>query len=273
MLTRAEYLTGSISRQQPWLAEGISRRTWERRRSKSPATPLVTRAEYLAGSISRQQPWLAEGISRRTWERRRSKITAATGTPAANQPEVTNAPAKGARTPANKAPRAALGPANDISAVPAHKRTARREAEDLLLRRIHSYWDARGMMHSDPQALAKAIHAIILPAGFKYMDGRALRKAHRKARGRLPAGYESWIGLVAKWDNSYTRQKARDLVDRRLTAIGDRPRGILDRIFAHLERQICDHLPKKVRRLEHECGHLEKDECYTPQLRSIRRQL
>jgi hypothetical protein len=36
-----------------------------------------TRAEYLAGSLSRMKPWEAEGISRRTWERRR-KVAAAT---------------------------------------------------------------------------------------------------------------------------------------------------------------------------------------------------
>ena len=90
------------------------------------------------------------------------------------------------------------------------------------------------------------------------MDGRALRKAYQRARGRLPAGYDRWIGLVEKWDKSYDRQKARNLVDRLVTAIGDRPRGILDQMFDHLERQICDHLPKKVRRLEYECERWKK---------------
>jgi hypothetical protein len=31
----------------------------------------ISRAEYLDRSLSRMQPWIAEGISRRTWERRR----------------------------------------------------------------------------------------------------------------------------------------------------------------------------------------------------------
>ena len=42
-------------------------------------------------------------------------------------------------------------------------------------------------------------------------------------------------------------------------------------MFAHLERQICDHLPKKVRRLEYECERLERDEYYIPQLRSAKK--
>jgi predicted transcriptional regulator len=103
------------------------------------------------------------------------------------------------------------------------------------------------------------------------MDGRALRKAYQRARARLPVGYDRWIGLVEKWDKSYNRQKARNLVDRLVTAVGNRPPGILDRMFDHLGQQICDHLPKKVRRLECECERLEKNEYYIPQLRSLRR--
>ena len=233
---------------------------------------MVTREEYLAGTLSRLQPWLAQGICRRTWERRRGKITAAT-----------SAPAKGARTPlrrdltanvrsaASKAPRAAVGSADDISPVPAHKRTLWRHDEDLLMHCIHAYCDTHGMTPSDPQALAKAIHAITVPERFKHMDGRALRKVYRRVRGRLPAGYDRWIGLVEKWDKSYKRQNARKLVDRLVMALGNRAPGILDRMFDHLERQICDHLPKKVRRLESECERLEKDEYYIPQLRSLKR--
>jgi hypothetical protein len=33
--TRAEYETNSLSKTRPWEAEGISRRTWERRRRAS----------------------------------------------------------------------------------------------------------------------------------------------------------------------------------------------------------------------------------------------
>ena len=141
------------------------------------------------------------------------------------------------------------------------KRKSSAHANDWdILDLIHTEWDAQGLTPEDPQALTKAIHATgnSRPERFKNMDGRALRKAYQRARGRLPAEYDRWIGLVEKWDKSYTRQKARNLVDRLLTAVGDRPRGILDRMFDHLERQICDHLPKKVRRLEHECERLKK---------------
>src|SRR5262249_10522514 len=139
---------------------------------------------------------------RRTWERRRGKTTALTSAPAASPPVVTRGPAKAARSPlrrdltanaeslVRKAPRAAVGPADDVSPVPAHKRTLRRHDEDLLMRRIHAYWDAQGMTHSDPQALAKAIHAIILPERLKDMDRWALVKVYRRARERLPAGYD-----------------------------------------------------------------------------------
>ena len=229
-----------------------------------------------------QKPWLADGISRRTWERRRLKITAVTSATTASSPAVTSAPAKGARTPlgrdltanvgrpASKAPRAAVASTGDISLMQAQKRTARRDAEDLLLRRIHLYCDEQGMTPSDPRALAKAIHAITIPEPFKQMDGRALGKVYRRARERLPEGYDRWVGLIEKWDKSYDRRTARDLVDRLVTAVGDRPLGILDQLFDHLGRQICDHLPKKVRRLESECECLNKNKYYTPQLRSLK---
>jgi predicted transcriptional regulator len=138
---------------------------------------------------------------------------------------------------------------------------------------IHSEWDAQGLTPDDPQALMKAIHATgnSRPERLKHMDGRALRKAYQRARARLPVGYDRWIGLVEKWNKSYNRPKARNLVDRLVTAVGNRPRGILEEMFDHLERQICDHLPKKNRRLECECERLEKNEYYIPQLRSLKR--
>jgi DNA-binding transcriptional ArsR family regulator len=231
---------------------------------------MSTREEYLARSLSRSQPWLKEGISRRTWERRRRKTTAHTSAPTA--PVVTRGPAKAARSllrrdlPANaeslarKAPRAE----DDVSPMPAHKRTLRRHDEDLLMRRIHAYWDVQGMTRSDPQALAKAIHAIILPERLKDMDRWALVKIYRRARERLPAGYDRWDRLIAKWDKSYDSQMARDLVDRLVTVFDDRPLEILDRLFDHLEQQICDHLPKKVRRLELEYKRLKNNKYYLP---------
>jgi hypothetical protein len=238
---------------------------------------MVTRAEYLAGSFSRLQPWLAEGISRRQWERRR-KITAATGGPAATPSAATSASAKAARTPlrrnlttnvespANMAPRAAVSTADHISPPPAQIRTPLRHDEYLILRLFHDYWDAEGMSPNDPEALAKAIHTIKFPEPFKHMDARALGKRYRRARARFPGGYDRWVDLVEKWDPSYDRRKARNLVDRLVTAVGDRPAVILDRLFASLEQQVCHHL-KKVRRLELEYNLLIDDPCYVPQLR------
>jgi hypothetical protein len=82
--------------------------------------------------------------------------------------------------------------------------------------------------------------------------------------------YDRWVALIEKWDKSYDRGKARDLVDRLVTAVGDRPLGILDRMFDHLGQQSCDHLPKKVRRLEYECERLKNDKYYLPQLRPLK---
>jgi hypothetical protein len=221
---------------------------------------MVTREEYLAGSLSRRQPWLALGISRRQWERRRRReITA-----------VESAPTKEDRRPArgspSRAPRVAVGPTDDTGQVPAHKRILQRRDENLLMRRIHAYWDAHSMTPSDPQALSTAIHTINLPERFKHMDRRALRKIYRRARETLPAAYDRGVALIEKWDKSYDRRKARDLIDRFVTTVGDRPPGIVDRMFDHLEQQICDHLPKKVKRLEQECKCLKKDKYYLPRL-------
>jgi lambda repressor-like predicted transcriptional regulator len=163
-----------------------------------------------------------------------------------------------------------MGPADGRSPVPARKRTLLKDAEDQLIRRIHAYWDTQGMTPSDPEALTKAIHAITTPERFKDMDRRGLLKVYRRARARLPVGYDRWMGLIEKWDKSYDRGKARKLADRLVTAVRDRPLRILDRMFDHLEQQICDHLPKKVRRLEDECERLKKDEYYMPDLRRLK---
>jgi hypothetical protein len=142
-----------------------------------------------------------------------------------------------------------------------------------ILRVVHSEWDAQGLTPEDPKALTKAIHAMgnSRPERLKDMDTRALRKAFQRARGRLPVGYDRWIGLIEEWDKSYTRPKARDLVDRLVRAVGDRQFGILDKLFGHLERKICDHPPKKVWRLETECERLENSEDYRPQLRPLKK--
>ncbi|MFO1126448.1 MAG: hypothetical protein U1E25_14980 [Methylocystis sp.] len=49
-ISRAEYLDRSLSRQQPWASEGISRRTWERRRrlQNNDASPLAASPDQAA---------------------------------------------------------------------------------------------------------------------------------------------------------------------------------------------------------------------------------
>ena len=42
---RAEYLASCLSFTKPWVAEGVSRRTWFRRRGTSPVTTIVTKVE------------------------------------------------------------------------------------------------------------------------------------------------------------------------------------------------------------------------------------
>ena len=200
---------------------------------------MVTRSEYLFSSFSKRQPWRKEGVSRRTWERRRSKRKRAAS--------------------------------DEKNLAPPNKRATWRHDEDLVINRIHHFLDTHGMSHSDPEALRKAVKAIERPERFKYMDGRALGKVIRRAKRRLPIRYDHWIGLVETWDRSYTRQKTRELVDRLVRAVGDRQAGILDDLFRHLEQQICDHWPKKVRRLECECERLEKNKYYMPQMRSLKR--
>jgi hypothetical protein len=161
---------------------------------------MVTRAEYLAGSLSRQQPWADQGISRRPRERRRRKLTSVTKALDVNPPRVTSAPAKGARalfrsdrtasveSPARKSPRTAVGPADAESPVPAHKRTLLRQAEELLISRIHAYWDTHGIRHSDPEALTKAIHTIELPKRFKTHGSPGVAQSLPTVEGAPPSG-------------------------------------------------------------------------------------
>lgn len=48
-ISREEYLDRSLSRQQPWLTENISRRTWERRRLRERvASPLAASPDQAA---------------------------------------------------------------------------------------------------------------------------------------------------------------------------------------------------------------------------------
>jgi hypothetical protein len=236
---------------------------------------MLTRSEYLARSLSRQQPWLADGVCRRTWERRQRKNGGGTSASGAS-PAVAGGPAKSVRPPlprdldvripSTNASRAALNLSNDKTAGPPHKRFVARHDEYLVMSSIYDFWDAQGMKHSDPRALAKAIKAIKVPQRFKGMDGQALARVYRRARARLPEGYDEWVGWIEKWDKFYNRQKARDLIHRLITALGDRPRGILDEMFDRLENRL-DYPPKKVLELERQCVRLKKKEYYLPQYR------
>lgn len=48
----------------------------KRAKARRRADGRKTRAEYLANALSSRRPWVAEGISRRTWERRRAAARA-----------------------------------------------------------------------------------------------------------------------------------------------------------------------------------------------------
>ena len=61
------------------LAKEKKRLREAKRRRKS---GVVSREEYIANSLSRIRPWEAEGVSRRTWERRRKKRVASPCHPA-----------------------------------------------------------------------------------------------------------------------------------------------------------------------------------------------
>ena len=137
-----------------------------------------------------------------------------------------------------------------------------------ILRLVYGELDARGLTPEDPKALTIAVHALgtSRPERFRDLDGRALRKAFLRARVRLPEGYDRWVRLIEKWDKVYDRRRARDLVDRLITAVADRPLRILDRLFNSLEQHAC-HPLKKVRRLELEYNFLKDNQDYFPQLR------
>ena len=66
---RQVYLAESLTAQQPWKEEGISRATWYRRRKQE-------REGTKREPLTAQQPWKKEGISRATWYRRRRMNTA-----------------------------------------------------------------------------------------------------------------------------------------------------------------------------------------------------
>jgi hypothetical protein len=296
-MTRVEYLDRSLSRRQPWLEEGISRRTWERRQRKSNAADAtqtknpnphemstsagqsgavnsakellrrhtgakMTRVEYLDRSLSRQQPWLEEGISRRTWERRQRKSKIATGTRA----KKSIAPAGETREEAEHIPTRSAG---QITPTHGDKKLLHRQDHELLLIRVHDYLDAQGIREPNAWELSRAILAIELPERFRHLDVKALVKLYRRRRERLPPSYDRWIGLIEKWDTTYSRKRARVLVDRLINALGDRPQRFLDRMFDRLELKLYGNR-RKLRRLEEECERLENDGSHIPDFRPLR---
>jgi hypothetical protein len=89
--------------------------------------------------------------------------------------------------------------------------------------------------------------------------------------GATASTFRQWLICYALGEiRSHPHVSATEFLKARTTAVGDRPRGILDQLFYHLGQQICDHLPKKVRRLEFECERLKKNKYYIPQLRSLK---
>ncbi len=62
--TREEYLAGSLSKNKPWEAEGICRRTWERRRrSSGVASPVSQVLPGVASPVSQVLPGVASPVS------------------------------------------------------------------------------------------------------------------------------------------------------------------------------------------------------------------
>jgi uncharacterized protein (DUF2384 family) len=61
----------TLTATKPWVAEGMSRRTWYRRR-KAEALPTTksNRGRPLKGAEPRPKPWIALGMSESTWRRR-----------------------------------------------------------------------------------------------------------------------------------------------------------------------------------------------------------
>lgn len=61
--TRDQYLSACLTVTKPWEAEGISRRTWERRRVASPGQTIVSRGETIlaTASVEERQKGIHEG--------------------------------------------------------------------------------------------------------------------------------------------------------------------------------------------------------------------
>jgi DNA-binding IclR family transcriptional regulator len=157
-----------------------------------------------------------------------------------------------------------------METVPPDKRELQRKAEDLLLQRIHAYWDAQGMTHSAPQALSEALSAVELPGALRRKDRRELGRLYRRVRRtRLPSGYDNWIEWVTDLDSSYDRIKARGLIDRLVAAAGQSRFGNLSKLFDHLTRQYSGTGRKKVARLEHECTSYGANDSYLASLASL----
>jgi hypothetical protein len=78
--TRAQYLA-DVKSKEPWVADGISRRTWYRRRKLETKMALgassvyysCTGLELPSAKVSLTKPWVTDRISRATWYRRHAQ--------------------------------------------------------------------------------------------------------------------------------------------------------------------------------------------------------
>jgi hypothetical protein len=74
------WLLHPIDAEKVDLVEQRKARAADRRRARRRANGVKSREVYLASSLSQQRPWEAEGISRRTWERKRVASVVPTNT-------------------------------------------------------------------------------------------------------------------------------------------------------------------------------------------------
>jgi hypothetical protein len=88
--TRAEYLAGSLSQTKPWVADGISRRTWERRRAMTQVCSNKDKYEQSQLATAR---WAAESQRKVVAERRRSPTAVAKVHPISASFQLTALPA------------------------------------------------------------------------------------------------------------------------------------------------------------------------------------
>jgi hypothetical protein len=184
-----------------------------------------TREEYLATSLSRLKPWEAQGISRRTYERRRRKLTVASppvASPPVASPPVASPPvaSPSVASPPVASPPAASPPAASAPRKPTRpdrvERTARNSqsgsASSLgerlrLVRLVDDILVAQGQT-----TLTKRTDTKTLPKPYQDMQLETLRQNYRRALKAVPADYHRRLSLlcscgVADIENGRQRRK------------------------------------------------------------------